>query len=91
MCSLTHADMPQYVISVRQYRSLQFCFLHCLNHSRPACSLLVRIDACTQGTCTLWIIKLFSRLESSCAMLGTHKSYEPLFWLIIFKGKNNGS
>ena len=27
------------------------------------------------GTCTLWIIKLISRLEISCAMLGTHNRF----------------
>jgi two-component system, sensor histidine kinase and response regulator len=66
------------MVSVRQYRSLQSCFLHCLDRSKPACSLLVRIDACTQGDCTLWIINLISRLESSCAMLGTHMEYVEL-------------
>ena len=51
------------------------CFLHCLDRSKPACSLLCAFRIRTSGTCTLWIIKLHSRLESSRAMLGTHKMF----------------
>ncbi len=40
MCSLIHLIQPQYAVSVRQYRSLQSRFLHCLDHSKPACNLL---------------------------------------------------
>jgi hypothetical protein len=36
----------------------------------------MRIDACTQGTCTLWIINLYSRLEYKHAILGAH-NYLP--------------
>jgi hypothetical protein len=77
MCSLTRINMPRYVVPVRQYRSLQSCFLHCSDHSKPACSLLVRIDACTQGTCTLWIINLYSRLVYKYAILGAHIVFMP--------------
>lgn len=29
-----------YAVSVRQYRTLQSRFLHCLDYSKPACDLL---------------------------------------------------
>ncbi|KAA5538731.1 hypothetical protein F0145_25655 [Adhaeribacter rhizoryzae] len=30
-----------YAVSVRPFRVLQSCFLHCLGHPKPACSLLI--------------------------------------------------
>ncbi len=75
MCSLTRVNMPLYVVHVLQYRSLQSCFLQFLDRSKQPCSLLCASMLCTSETCTPWIIKLNSRLESSCAMLGTHKMF----------------
>ena len=72
MCSLTRSGMPLYVVHVLQYRLLQSCFLQFKDHSLQPCSLLCAFRIRTSGTCTLGIIKLFSRLENSCAMLGTH-------------------
>ena len=43
---LTHpCKHASYVVSVRQYRSLQSCFLQFQDHSWQPCSLLMRIDA----------------------------------------------
>ena len=75
MCSLTHINLPPYVVHVLQYRPLQSCFLHCLDHSKPACSLLCAFRIRTSGTCTLRIIKLLSLLESSCTILGAHNVF----------------
>jgi hypothetical protein len=73
MCSLTCPNMPLYAVPVRQYRSLQSCFLHCPDRSKPACSLLCAFRIRTSGTCTLWIIYRYSRLEYKHAILGAHK------------------
>ena len=73
MCSLTRVKLPRYAVPVRQYRSLQSRFLHCKGRPKPACGLLCAFRIRTAGTCTLWIIKLNSHLECSCAILGTHR------------------
>jgi hypothetical protein len=77
MWSLTHVNLPLYAVPVRQYRSLQSCFLHCLPRGKPACNLLCAFRIRTSGTCTPWIIKLNSHLKFSRAMLGTHSMLAP--------------
>ena len=41
MCYLIHSDMPQYAVSVRQYRPLQSRLLQCIPHGKPPCDLLM--------------------------------------------------
>lgn len=78
---LTHLYRPaSVVVHLLHYRPLQFCFLQFKDCSLQPCNLLCAFRICTSGTRTPWIIKLISRLESSCAMRGTHKNANAMGW-----------
>lgn len=51
--------VASYTLSVRQYRTLQFRFLHCIGHPKPTCDLL-RLKALPlcDRTLTCWKINL---------------------------------